>query len=96
MNAGAACQGRRVRRAACHSGLLQSDKLYLACRGDSVGQVLDKQWAERPRTLVGASLLFVLLVAAWLGMQACKLCGRRSEAPGKQERYSGGADSDSD
>ena len=59
MNAGAACQGRRVRRAACHSGLLQSDKLYLACRGDSVGQVLDKQWAERPHTLVAGTLLTV-------------------------------------
>ena len=40
-----------------HPGLLQSDKLYLACRGDSVGQVLEKQWAERPCTLVGGSLL---------------------------------------
>ena len=43
----------------CHSGLLQSDKLYLACRGDSVGQVLGKQWAERPCTLVGGTLLIV-------------------------------------
>ena len=65
MNAAAACQGRRARRAACHpglshhSGLLQSDKLYLACRGDSVGQVLDKQWAERPHTLVAGTLLTV-------------------------------------
>ena len=74
INAAAACQRRRARRAAssthdghvprgdslsCHSGLLQSDKLYLACRGDSVGQVLDKQWAERPCTLVGGALLTV-------------------------------------
>ena len=40
--------------------LLQSDNLYLACRGASVGQVLDKQWAERPCTLVGGTLLSVL------------------------------------
>jgi hypothetical protein len=72
--AAVACQRRRARRAASsthdghvprgdslssHSGLLQSDKLYLACRGDSVGQVLEKQWAERPHTLVGGTLLTV-------------------------------------
>jgi len=74
--------------------LLQSDKLYLACRGDSVGQVLGKQWAERPCTLVGGTLLIVLLVVTWLVVQALKLCGRRSESP--EERKSEGADSDSD
>jgi len=74
--------------------LLQSDKLYLACRGDSVGQVLDKQWAERPHTLVAGTLLTVLLVVAWLVVQARKLCGRWYELP--EERKSEGADSDSD
>ena len=34
-------------------------RAHAAMCGDSVGQVLEKQWAERPCTLVGGSLLTV-------------------------------------
>ena len=53
--------------------LLQSDTLYLACRGESVGQVLSRYYAERPFTCevaLGAMLAGSIL---WVVVQARKL-----------------------
>ena len=45
-----------------HVCLLQSDGLLLACRGESVGEKLAVQWAERPLAcLAGALAAFLLL-----------------------------------
>ena len=49
--------------------LRQSDNLYLACRGKSVGQVLDEQWAQRPETVVGVC---VAVVGLWLMLSAAE------------------------
>ena len=56
--------------------LQQSDKLFLGCRGESLGDVLDRHWTERPWALVGLTLVTCALSSAWLGLQLSKL--RRS------------------
>jgi len=57
--------------------LLQSDKLYLACRGDSVGMILEWQWDRRPllcMLIIVATLLFALHC---LIQQVCSLMHAR-------------------
>ena len=53
--------------------LLQSDRLYLACRGESVGQVLERHFAERPLTCILALLFTVGGSFLWILRQALEL-----------------------
>tara|TARA_B110001452_G_scaffold266612_1_gene273941 strand:- start:1096 stop:2061 length:966 start_codon:yes stop_codon:yes gene_type:complete len=63
--------------------LRQSDNLFLGCRGESLGEVLDRQWTERPWTLVGLTLATCAVSSAWLGLQLSKL--RRSMRRGDDD-----------
>ena len=53
--------------------LRQSDNLYLACRGKSVGQVLDELWTQRPETVVGVCVAVVGLWLTWVALQVNKV-----------------------
>ena len=53
-----------------HNCLLQSDDLFLACRGESLGSVLDKLWADWPMSVVIFVALILVTSYWWLRQQA--------------------------
>ena len=53
--------------------LLQGDGLYLACRGESLGSIVDYYWTEHPCTSAASVLALVLMAGAWLTQQALVL-----------------------
>jgi hypothetical protein len=52
---------------------LQGDGLYLACRGESLGSIVDYYWTEHPCTSAASVLALVLMAGAWLTQQALVL-----------------------
>lgn len=71
--------------------LRQSDNLFLGCRGESLGEALDRQWTERPWTLAGLTLATCAVSSAWFGLQLSKL--RRSMRRGSDDDSGGGGES---
>ena len=53
--------------------LLQGDGLYLACRGESLGNIVDYYWTEHPCTTAASVLALLLMAGAWLTQQALAL-----------------------
>uniref|UniRef100_A0A7S3ETC1 Uncharacterized protein n=1 Tax=Haptolina ericina TaxID=156174 RepID=A0A7S3ETC1_9EUKA len=53
-----------------HHCLYQSDGLYLACRGESVGEILDYHWTRRPITCSVTMLVAVVGTGLWIRQQA--------------------------
>ena len=62
----------------------QSDGLYLACRGESIGELTRRHWDERPLVFVTVLLVVLLSCAAWLRQQARIFASARAGA-GKGE-----------
>ena len=56
-----------------HHCLLQGDGLYLACRGDSLGTIVDFYWTTQPLTMALTLLVLVLSIGGWLVQQALTL-----------------------
>jgi hypothetical protein len=70
----------------------QSDGLFLACRGESVGELFDRHWADSPLLMSTAALGIVLALALFVRQQSSELRRARSRsATGRQRRRRRGA-----
>lgn len=76
-----------------HHCLGQSDGLYLACRGRSVGELLASTWSERPLATVAALLALCLLGYAF-GRQQLNAFREARRPRGGKGAASGADDSD--
>ena len=56
-----------------HNCLLQGDGLYLACRGESVGDVAERLWTEQPLATIASLVVVGLLGGLWSYQQMAKL-----------------------
>lgn len=64
--------------------LMQADSLVLACRGESVSMIFDRQWTERPATVCCAGGSLTLLSVLWLRAQIRKAFIGRQRSSRKQ------------
>ena len=79
-----------------HNCLLQSDGLYLACRGESLGEIVDRNYEARPLTMIISTVVFVVVVSAWLYQQGSILHAYLRPPPKEEEEEESDDDEEDD